>query len=281
MGAEEKILSTPDGKIAAKVWNAGAPEKVLALHGWLDNAASFDGLAPLLPKSWEIVALDLPGHGYSYHREDDHGYPFLDWVAITMEIVDYLGWDKLTMLGHSLGGGIAVLYAGVFPERLRRLILVESLGPIALPAAEAPERLKKYLKDVKRHRASKTPIYSSMDEVVALRRRATTMSDSSARTVLQRSLTPCKDGVTWRSDPTLLLPSPSRLTPEQVHAFLRAITAPTILVRADAGLQYDPTDTAERLKSIPHASIARVAGGHHVHLDDPRVVADAILKEIP
>jgi len=280
MAAVEKILSTADGKIAARVWNSGAPEKVLALHGWLDNAASFDALAPYLPADWEITALDLPGHGFSYHREDDHGYPFTDWITVLMDVVDHLGWDKFTFLGHSMGGGVAALYSAVFPEKVKRLVLVESLGPVALPAESAPERLAKFLKEVRRHRANKTPIYTSMDEVVRLRRMATAMTDASARLVLQRSLKPCKDGLTWRSDPTLLLPSPVRMVPEQIHAFLREIKAPTIVIRATSGLQYDPADTAERIKSLAHAKIVQVTGGHHVHLDDPQTVAKAITKEL-
>jgi len=280
VGAEEKKLATTSGELAAKVWNAGAPEKVLALHGWLDNAATFDRLAPLLPKTWEIVALDLPGHGYSYHRKDDRGYPFTDWVTVVMEVLDLLAWPKATLMGHSLGGGVAALYASVLPEKVSRLILIESLGAVTLPPEAAPERLRKYLVEVKRQRANQPPVYKSMEDVVRLRRIATKMSDASARIVLERSLKPCSEGLTWRSDPTLLLPSPIRLVPEQIHAFLRAITAPAIVIRATDGLQYELKDTEARLKALPHAKVVTIEGNHHVHLDHPERVAETLLKEL-
>ena len=95
--------------LACKVWGDGLP--CIALHGWLDNAGSFDRLAPLLPNS-KIIAVDLPGHGLSDHRPQGTSAHFLDYVKDVAVLSDVLGLERFDLIGHSMGGGIATLVAG-------------------------------------------------------------------------------------------------------------------------------------------------------------------------
>jgi pimeloyl-ACP methyl ester carboxylesterase len=92
----------------------GAP-KVRALHGWLDNAASFVPLAPWLP-GIELVAPDLPGHGRSVHLPQGADYSFAGAVNSVLDIADALGWDRFALLGHSMGAGIGSLVAAAMGD---------------------------------------------------------------------------------------------------------------------------------------------------------------------
>src|SRR5690606_2312769 len=112
------------GTLAGLAFGPRDGRPVLALHGWLDNAATFVPLAPLLPEL-RIYALDLPGHGRSSHRPPGARYHYVDWVGDVIEAADALGLDRFALLGHSMGAGISILTAGTFPERVERLALIE------------------------------------------------------------------------------------------------------------------------------------------------------------
>ena len=123
------------GRIAAlRAGNQGAP-KVLALHGWLDNAASFVPLARHLG-DLDLVAVDLPGHGRSTHLAIGSDYSFYGSANVVLDIADALGWERFALLGHSMGAGIGSLVAAASPQRVARLVAIEALGALA----EAPER---------------------------------------------------------------------------------------------------------------------------------------------
>ncbi|MCA9779175.1 MAG: alpha/beta fold hydrolase, partial [Candidatus Eremiobacteraeota bacterium] len=136
MSVEEFELQGYSGTLAAKR-RRGGELPVLALHGWLDNAGTFDGLASHL-QGLDLVCLDLPGHGHSYHRPAGTPYHFVDWVPEVFCAAKSLGWERFVLMGHSMGAGIASLAAGTFPERIEKLILIEGIGPFASPDEEAP-----------------------------------------------------------------------------------------------------------------------------------------------
>ena len=92
---QEKTIFCDHFNCQAKVWNDNQSTPILALHGWLDNAASFDCIAPLL-KNYHIVAVDLPGHGLSPHKPKGSRYHYLDYVNDVYEIIKYFGWEKVS-----------------------------------------------------------------------------------------------------------------------------------------------------------------------------------------
>ena len=155
----------------------------MALHGWLDNAASFDRLAPQLPDC-HILAVDLPGHGRSSHRPERWRMHIWDDVHELRAIVDELGWERFALLGHSRGAGIATLFAGAFPERVCALGLVEGLWPMTTAAAEAPETLARSIHAHLNRAAKALPVYTSHAEAVEARSRAVGSISLSAAEVL-------------------------------------------------------------------------------------------------
>ena len=265
-------------QLAARVWGPEEGEPVLALHGWLDNAASFDLLAPLLGGR-RIVALDFAGHGHSEHQPPGPWYHFVDYVADALGAADALGWERFSLLGHSLGGAVATLVAGSCPERIERLALIEAIGPLTEPAERAPERLAEALQGAQRARTRPPPVYPDLDRIVAARRAAGDLSYAAARRLVERSTQVTAEGIRWRSDSRLRLPSPLRTTESQALAFLRAIEAPTLLIRGDDGLlpEGDP-GIAKRVASLNDARTCTLAGNHHLHLEDPEPVA-AVLED--
>jgi pimeloyl-ACP methyl ester carboxylesterase len=273
----EITLEIPGFCLAGKAWGHSEGQPVLALHGWLDNAASFDALAPWLPEL-RLVALDLPGHGFSQHRAPGQEYHFVDWLPVVFEAADALGWQRFALMGHSMGAAIASLAAGVCAERISRLVLIEGLGPTVGEDSDVPVRIAKNIRQRARGGRPAKPYPSQEDAATRLTMALADLSLASARRLVERGTQPIEGGVTWRSDPRLQRVSPHPFNEAQVHAFLRRISAPTLAIVADAGGQFDRERMENRCACIQALRIERVSGGHHVHLEHPSRVAPSLRR---
>lgn len=100
---------------AGRWWGPQDTQPVLAMHGWLDNAATFDPLMELLPESLSVLAIDLPGHGRSSHYPPGVLYHFTEDVVTIRRLAKHFGWEKVSIMGHSMGGSYAFLYAAIYP----------------------------------------------------------------------------------------------------------------------------------------------------------------------
>ncbi|MGH8656550.1 MAG: alpha/beta fold hydrolase [Gammaproteobacteria bacterium] len=276
MDPQEIGIVTPFGRFAAKRWGPPQGDPTIAVHGWLDNSASFDPLAPLLPEL-HLLALDLAGHGLSDHRPPATAYHLVDHVRDVLAVADALAWQQFGLLGHSLGAAIAALVAGTFPQRITRLVLIEGLGSLAGAASELPVNLARAIEEQLEGRKEPNPVYAAIDEVAAARQRAGDMSFEAARTLVTRALGPCEGGVTWRSDPRVRLSSPQRFTEAQVRAFMCRIKAPTLLVLGEQGmLATKYPQMLQRASCLADSEVAWLPGGHHLHMDYPQQVAAVI-----
>ncbi|XP_025958097.2 serine hydrolase-like protein 2 isoform X3 [Dromaius novaehollandiae] len=137
----EVKFPVPWGHVAAKAWGPPQGHPVLCLHGWLDNANTFDRLIPLLPTDHRYVAMDFSGHGLSSHRPAGLPYHFLDYVSEVCRVAGALQWRRFTLMGHSMGGSVAGMFCFLYPEMVDKLILLENVG--FLPA---PEETEEWLK---------------------------------------------------------------------------------------------------------------------------------------
>lgn len=273
---EEIELTVGPLRLAARVHGPADGMPVLALHGWLDNAASFEPLAPLL-KGLRLVALDLPGHGRSDHRPAGTPYHFIDYVEDVLGAADALGWERFSLLGHSLGGAVATLVAGACPERINRLGLIEALGPLTEHPNEAPRRLAHALDRARVRGDRPARTYPAIEQAIEARQAAGGLDETAARLLVERATVAVEGGVQWRSDRRLRLPAPYRFTEDQVLAVLRAIRAPTRLVIGDRGLlPMERPALEQRVAAINDLEVDRLEGHHHLHMETPRPVADAL-----
>lgn len=272
----EFVLDTGSLKLAARAWGPSAAPPVLALHGWLDNVATFDLLAPRLP-AVQLVAIDLPGHGRSQHRPAGCAYHLVDYVADVMAAVDALGWEDFALLGHSLGGAVATLVAGTFPDRVRHLALIEALGPLSEAPWHAPARLARAI-EAERERTTRPPSRKrDLAALVQARRNAGNLSADAAQRLVERGTEVTADGVRWRSDRRLREPARQFHSETQVLAYLRAITTQVDLVIADNGLiPQDHPGVRRRMRAIANLNVHYRTGGHHLHLEEPGAVATVL-----
>ncbi len=262
--------------VAARIWGPASAPPVLALHGWLDNAASFDLLAPLLPE-FRIVAVDLPGHGFSDHRPQGVPYHYVDWVIDVTAMADVLGWDRFSILGHSMGAGIASLFAGTFPNRVSRLVLLDGLGPLTADPDKAPIRLAAGVQRLlATDHLSPAILPNRQVAVDKLCQAVPGLLPRSAEILLARGLQELGEGVAWRSDPRLRVPSLLRMTPRHVKSFLKRIECPVLVVRAEQGYPIDTAAMEEQFACLVNAQLIMLPGGHHLHLDNPAVLAPKI-----
>ncbi len=265
-------------KLCGLSWGNAGQAPLLLLHGWLDNAATFDRLAPLLG-GWRIIALDFPGHGRSEHRPAGCNYHFVDFVADVVNAIDALELQRFVLVGHSLGANVAGFVAATIPEQISCLTLLEGFGPFSAKPSAAPAQLFQSIREMRTLTDKRLPVYASLEEAARARLRVSDFDLDCAMILSRRGTRECEGGYTWCSDPRLRIKSPHYFSEAQVAAYLRAIKAPTTLVRATRGLPVRRKEIEGRYGYIPQLQIRDVEGGHHVHLQDPEPVAD-ILRDV-
>ncbi|EWG98334.1 alpha/beta fold hydrolase [Halomonas sp. BC04] len=275
--SDPRAIRLAGGRLAGLSWGDDAAPTWLALHGWLDNAASFTRLAPLLARRLHIriVAIDFSGHGHSQHAAGD--YALWDYCHDLLDAADELGLERATLLAHSMGAGVSCLTAAALPERVDRLILIDGLGALTTPAGDAAQQLHKGLRAFRRS-LSAAPRYPDIKTAVAARVAGgvTPIDADTARPVVARNLSDEGDGhVRLRTDGRLLWPSPVRLTPEQVLALLGAIKAPVLLIEGDSGILGERESAAAARSAVSVLTRRVLPGGHHLHLESGAVAAVA------
>lgn len=271
----EITLDLQGNTIAARQWGNPDGVPVLAMHGWLDNCASFDAMAPYL-QSLNLVAVDMAGHGQSYHRHRDANYTVWTEIEDVLGMADALGWQRFSVLAHSRGAVIGTIAAATFPERIDRLALIDGLVPPPTTDEEAPDTLRKGIEQRARYRGRPSKVFDSLDVATAARKNGLfKLSDSAARALVERGVRACDGGYTWSNDPQLLASSLAKLNEAQVMAFLSRATMPIRLALGKDGIQ----GMIERIRPIaervPSMEIREFPGGHHLHMEES---AEAIAR---
>ncbi len=278
--AVERRVTTPFGTMALLQWGAVGAPPLLALHGWLDNAAGFTSLAPLLADRHHVLALDLPGHGHSAHLASAvRRYHVVDQIGHVLDVADALGLARFDLLGHSLGAGIASLLAAAVPERVHRLVLVEGLGPLADGGTETLTRWREA--HARRRRGHRPPrVFPSVQAAVEARVMAdSALTADEVRPIVRRNLREVEDGFVWRSDARLRRTTPVRLAEDQVRSLLAGIGSPTMLLLAEPETPYLPARQMQaRAVRVGGIRVEHMAGPHHLHVRHPQAVAARIRR---
>ncbi len=276
MGRSREIrLDTRQGLLAGLSWHCKNAPRVLCLHGWLDNAASFIPLAPLLDQL-DLVAIDLPGHGFSEHRHSTTRYHFIDYLYNIDAALDALGWEDCHFLGHSMGAAIAAIYGAGAPERVRSIVLLDSMGPLSASPDSTADRLRR---SMIKHRlgASEPRRFDSIDEMVRARRSVSEISEQAARLICYRAAKQEGRRFIWRSDPALNWISSLVMTDKQALDLLRHIEAPALTMTVTPHSPWFTREKVEARKAaIAHGRHETLEGHHHFHMDEPGKIAETV-----
>jgi len=260
---------------------ADSPHCVVLCHGFLDMAYGFLALAPLLAcKGYRVIAPDLRGHGETSWLPDSGYYYFPDYVLDLHALLPQLVQQPFELVGHSMGGAVATLYAATHPLQLRTLSLIEGFGPPDEPAAKAPARMLQWLDgvDAVRRTPKPTRMATLADATARLRARHPTLPEALLHKLAVRSVRTHDDGqgLTWRFDPLHRTRSPIGFDAARFGHFLANITAPTLLVQGERGLRWG--DEAERLAALKNRHHAELSGaGHMMHWTHPEPLAALLL----
>mmetsp|Transcript_9002 Transcript_9002/g.13847 ORF Transcript_9002/g.13847 Transcript_9002/m.13847 type:complete len:332 (-) Transcript_9002:151-1146(-) len=310
-GLMERSYVCSDGiRLAAQHWKKTevieAPkERILCLHGWLDNCRSFHCVAPQLLQKLsspsEIVALDFPGHGKSSHKSADSFQLLADYAFYVSEYVSSLEWESFTLVGHSMGAGVGVMYAACFPEQVEELVLLDGLGPLPRKASSTA----KYARKAIEHRSkgnktmfpqfqdsggewSGTRIYPSLEKAVETRVRTAKyspgnqyISHTAALEMVQRAtVEKTNGGVQFQHDSRLQWPSLQYLTMEQVEGLYDDLTCPVHVLNAEDGWPMDESVRKRVEMLLKPKNWITLPGSHHFHADPETstAVTDAIVS---
>ncbi|TFW30044.1 alpha/beta hydrolase [Massilia arenosa] len=266
-------------------WGREGAPKLFMVHGWMDVSASFQFVVDCLQDDWHVIAPDWRGFGLTERTHSDT-YWFPDYFADLELILDHYSPEApVNLLGHSMGGNIVTVYAGVRPQRIRKLVNLEGFGLPNTRPEQAPGRYAKWLDELKEPPSLRT--YATRADVAArLQKTNPRLSDERAEFLSQHWSAQNDEG-RWEilGDPNHKKPSPLLYHTEEVLACWDLITAPVLWVEAEETnmwLWMGPKEQARvevdrrlaRLKNVTPKMMP--AAGHMLHHDQPEALATKI-----
>ncbi len=272
--------------------DSALPPLVLA-HGWMDVAASYQFVVDAFSEDFftgrSIIAADWRGFGLTQSATRVDHYQFVDYLADLDLLLDhYAPGRPVDLVGHSMGGNVAMLYAGTRPARIQRLVNLEGFGLAATPASEAPARYAQWLDETRALARGELDLksYDSLEGVAQRLRKTNRRLDADkALWLASHWAAPDADG-RWRilGDAAHKVVNPHLFRVDEVLALYAAITAPTLAIEAsDDSLaqwtkgRYSLDEYHQRLTRVRDCRTARVDdAGHMLHHDQPQAVAGLI-----
>ncbi|KAM9072088.1 serine hydrolase-like protein 2 isoform 1-T1 [Megaptera novaeangliae] len=290
----ELKLAVPWGHIAAKAWGSHQSPPVLCLHGWLDNANSFDRIIPLLPKDFYYVAMDFGGHGLSSHYSPGFPYDHQNFVSEVRRVVAALKWNRFSLLGHSFGGTVGGMFSCIFPEMVDKLVLLDS-SPFILESNELENMLtykRRAIEHMLQVEASEKPshVVSPEEMLQGFLKNNSHVGDECAKLLLQRGTTQVATGLLLNRDRRITRPEYyfNFISRELFVHSIRKLQARVLLIKATQGY-YDVRRendanmelmlfVTNSLRSIlkERFQYVQVPGNHYVHMNQPQHTAGVI-----
>ena len=251
-------------------WGSAEKPPLLLIHGGRDHARNWDWVAQELRREYHIIAPDLRGHGDSQWAIGG-SYAMVDYVLDVAQLLNAVQLFPITIIGHSLGGAIALQYSGIYPDRVRQVVAIEGLGPPPSMIHERPahQRMAEWIMEMQTLAQRHPRRYRSLDEAVARMRDANPhLSPEQAHHLTVHGSYRDEDGTyLWKFDNYVRAASPYLFNVHEARAMWERITCPVLLIRGTESWASDPEEDGRatafqnyRLVNIPKA-------GHWVHHD--------------
>ena len=260
--------------------NRDAPPLILQ-HGGRDHCRSWDWVAEELRHDWHVICPDLRGHGDSEWSPEGH-YGMDAFVYDFAQLVHTLGYDKVSIIAHSLGGNIATRFTGLFTEKVEKLVNIEGLGPPPeirreQEARGVGERMRQWIED-KRKASGRTPRkYASLrDAYERMKTENAFLTDEQARHLTIHGASRNEDGTwSWKFDNYLNIWTASDTPTDDILAMWKAITCPILMLWGKDSFASSPALDG-RMDHFPTAQLVEYENaGHWLHHDQfDRFVAD-------
>lgn len=258
----------------------GSSAPLICLHGWGDSGETYQFVIDHLAAQRSCIAPDMRGFGRSQWPQD--GYWFADYLADLDALLEQLSpGEPVDLVGHSMGGNIALLYAGIRPERVRRLIDLEGFGLPRTQPTEAPGRYREWLDEVRAPPAAYAE-HESFERFEGLLRKRNPRTSPERIAFIARAWAEevAPGRVVPRADPRHKWVNPVLYRREEAESCWRNVRAPVLLIRGDeseiARRQDSEQQFAELLAALRNAEVATLAGGHMLHHEQPERVAQLI-----
>ena len=254
-------------------WGNESKPLLVLVHGGRDHARSWDQVALALRHDWHVVAPDLRGHGDSAWAIGST-YALTDFVLDLAQLIEALGESPVTVVAHSLGGAISLQYAGVFPEKVAKLVAIEGLGPppeVLVRIRDVPgwKRLRDWVEQMQGLAGRKPRHYPSIDAAAKrMLEENSFLSEAQARHLTIHGVTRNEDGsYSWKFDNYTRGFAPARFSEEEIVELRRRTACPVLLVRGTESWASDPEKDG-RAEPFRNARVVNVEGaGHWVHHD--------------
>lgn len=285
----------PWGFVAGKWYGPENVRPILMLHGWQDNAGSFDTLIPLLSPEFSYLAIDLPGHGLSSRLPHGILYTVINYIHTLNHIQRHYKWDKLSFCAHSMGAAVATLYASMYPDRCDLLICLDAIMKPYHGSIENHIRLlQKYSDglftlDEMSQSDAEPPTYTH-EELIGRWAKQANITHEGIEYLTKRGVLQSKKDSNrfyYSRDIRLKILDFGRFSiSDDIHyKLIQRITAPHLFIKAGKSTAYEGTEGVHRAVDIlrttnPKFEWFTIDAGHHNHLTDPMLIKDHILKFI-
>ena len=261
--------------------NPEAPPLILQ-HGGRDHCRSWDWVAEELARDWHVIAPDLRGHGDSAWAPDGN-YEMNMFVYDFAQLVHTLGRDSVTIVAHSLGGNVATRFAGLYPEKVRKLVNIEGLGPSPKVRAEREakgyaNRFRKWVEDKRKASARIPRRYDSIEAAFArMKEENGFLTDDQARHLTVHGASRNEDGTwSWKFDPYLNVWPFDEVPEDRTNELWASITCPILFLYGADSWASNPETDGRAMVFQDHRVSEFENAGHWLHHDQ----FDRFMREV-
>ncbi|HMG57663.1 MAG TPA: alpha/beta hydrolase [Kofleriaceae bacterium] len=250
------------------------------VHGFADLGATWIEVAERLAQRGHVIAPDLRGHGDSDWIAGGGYYYFMDYIADLDDVIAQLARPRVVLAGHSMGGSVSAYYAGMRPERLTGLALLEGIGVPDMGALDGPSRTADWIAAWKAARGKVRPMPSIEEAIRRLRKHDDRLGDEQARRIAELGTRPTEGGLVWKHDPLHATAGPHAFRLEVAIRYWQRVRCPVLIIDgANSHFRLSDDERAKRRACFAsHRHVVVADAGHAIPRHQPARVAELLLE---